>query len=83
MDDKALRRHMSNHRQPSDYPCTQCGRTFSLKIQLRRHNCVANLRHMARRSPPAPAAPGPAGQQPPAPRIYTSPPMRSHLMPVR
>ncbi len=45
-DDKTYRRHMSAHRQPSDYPCTQCGRTFSLKMQLRRHNCTANVRHM-------------------------------------
>ena len=45
-DNKTYRRHMSAHRQPSDYPCNQCGRTFSLKMQLRRHNCAANVRHM-------------------------------------
>ena len=63
-DNKSYRRHMSAHRQPSDYPCSQCGRTFSLKMQLRRHNCAANVRHMQRSPTISPTHP------------YSSPPAR-------
>ena len=63
-DNKTYRRHMSAHRQPSDYPCNQCGRTFSLKMQLRRHNCAANVHHVQRSPTMSPTHP------------YSSPPAR-------